>query len=515
MKTTTGNSLSLWQDHTKDILSDGTFNKDQATDVCIVGAGITGLTTAYLLAKAGKSVIVLERERIGAGMTGRSSAHLVSALDDRFYKLAHLYGAAGAKLAAQSHQAAIDLIEHIIDIEHIDCDFERVDGYLFAPPDSSIDELRQEYDAALDAGCTVFMLECAPLVNFETGPALKFSDQAQFHPLKYLAGLTKAIQHLGGKIFTATDVAEIFHVNEQTFVQTRNGAAVHATNVVIATNAPINSRFEIPLKQAGYMTYVVGGQIPRGSVTKALFWDTLENYHYVRVVEAEPHLEEGQILLIGGEDHKVGQANNAAERYQALTEWALARFPMISKFDYHWSGEVMEPIDSLAYIGRNPHDSENVYIATGDSGNGLTHGTIAGILLRDYILNVDNEWMHLYDPSRKTLSAFSTMARESLNANMQYTDWLTTGDVKSVDDIPINEGAIVRHGLKKLAVYRDEDNCLHECSAVCPHLSGIVRWNSEEKTWDCPCHGSRFDAYGHVIQGPANQDLPSLALETL
>lgn len=515
MKTKTGNSLSLWQDHIKEIPSNGTFFKDQSTEVCIVGAGITGLTTAYLLAQAGKSVVVLERGNIGGGMTGRSSAHLVSALDDRFYKLAHLHGAKGAKLAAQSHQAAIDLIEHIIETEHIDCDFERVDGYLFSPPANSIDELKQEYDAALDAGCTVYMLERAPLVNFETGPALKFANQAQFHPLKYLAGLAKAIQQLGGEIYTNTDVAEIFQVNEQTFVQTCNGAAVNAANVVIATNAPINSRFEIPLKQAGYMTYVVGGYIPRGSVTKALFWDTLENYHYIRVVEADPRREEEQILLIGGEDHKVGQANNAAERYEALTIWALERFPMISKFEHHWSGEVMEPIDSLAYIGHNPHDIENIFIATGDSGNGLTHGTIAGILLRDYILKVNNEWMHLYDPSRKTVSAFSTMAKESFNANLQYADWLTSGDVSSVEDIPINEGAIMRHGFKKMAVYRDEDNCLHECSAICPHLSGIVRWNSEEKTWDCPCHGSRFDAYGRVIQGPANQDLPSLTAEEL
>lgn len=513
MKTNTGASSSIWQYPMNDIPSDGTFFKDQSADVCTIGAGITGLTTAYLLAQAGKTVVVLERANIGGGMTGRTSAHLMSALDDRFYKLAHLYGTEGTKLAAQSHRAAIDLIEEIIQTEKIDCDFERVDGYLFEPTNDSDHILEKEYEAALDAGCSVYLLERAPILNFETGPALKFANQAQFHPLKYLAGLSKAIQKLGGKIFTDTDVAEIFHVNEQTFVQTKNGAAVKAQDVVVATNAPINSRFEIPLKQAGYMTYVVGGYIPRGSVTKALYWDTLEKYHYVRIVEADPPREEEQILLIGGEDHKVGQANDASERYSALTEWALKRFPMIRQFDYHWSGEVMEPIDSLAYIGRNPHDNENIYIATGDSGTGLTHGTIAGILLRDYILKATNEWMQLYDPSRKTVSAFSHLAKESFNANLQYTDWLTTGDVSSVDDIPVNEGAVIRQGFRKVAVYRDEDNSLHECSAICPHLSGVVRWNSEEKTWDCPCHGSRFDAYGHVIQGPANRDLASIPIE--
>lgn len=281
MKTNTGASSSIWQYPMNDIPSDGTFFKDQSADVCIIGAGITGLTTAYLLAQAGKTVVVLERANIGGGMTGRTSAHLMSALDDRFYKLAHLYGTEGTKLAAQSHRAAIDLIEEIIQTEKIDCDFERVDGYLFEPTNDSDHILEKEYEAALDAGCSVYLLERAPILNFETGPALKFANQAQFHPLKYLAGLSKAIQKLGGKIFTDTDVAEIFHVNEQTFVQTKNGAAVKAQDVVVATNAPINSRFEIPLKQAGYMTYVVGGYIPRGSVTKALYWDTLEKYHYV------------------------------------------------------------------------------------------------------------------------------------------------------------------------------------------------------------------------------------------
>lgn len=513
MQTNTGASTPLWQHHMIDIESDGTLHQDQQTEVCIVGAGISGLTTAYLLAKVDKQVIVLERNAIGAGMSSRTTAHLMCALDDRFYKLAQLHGAEAAQMASQSHQAAIDMIGYIVETENIDCEFERLDGYLFTDKQGSTEELKQEYEAASDAGCTVYMLERAPILHFETGPALKFAHQAQFHPVKYLAGLASAIRKLGGKIFSNTDVAEVFQVKSQTFVQTRNGAAVTADNVVIATNAPINNRFEIPLKQAGYMTYVVGARIPRDSVTKALYWDNLEKYHYVRVAELPYASQEEQILLIGGEDHKVGQANDASERYTALTTWALERFPMIRSFDYHWSGEVMEPIDGLAYIGNNPHDSKNIYIATGDSGMGMTHGTLAGILIRDQILGNINPWSGLYDPSRKPLTALGHMARESLNTNLQYTDWLTSSEVVSVDDIPVNEGAVIRQGFKKIAVYRDEDNTLHECSAMCTHLAGVVRWNSAEKTWDCPCHGSRFDAYGHVIQGPANQDLPSLSVE--
>lgn len=506
MKNYSGTSTSLWNDGFEVISADGQLKTDISVDICVIGAGISGLTTAYLLSKAGRKVVVLEKNEIGSGMTSRTTAHIVIALDDRYYKLEALHGEKGAALAGESHRAAINEIEKIIEEEKIECEFERVNGYLFSDPEHSQEELNIEFEAALRAGCEVELLDKSPLPSFDTGTALRFSNQAQFHPMKYLAGLANAIRANGGKIFTHTNVVKINSDNEPS-AETSDGITIHAAKMVISTNSPINNNMEIPLKQSGYMTYVVGARIPRDSVPKALFWDNLKNYHYIRIAGYSDMSEDDQILLIGGEDHKVGQANDGEQRYRALEEWAAARFPMIKKFDYHWSGEVFEPIDSLAFIGKNDDKNDNIYISTGDSGNGITHGTIAGILLTDLILGRSNDWSELYTPSRKVMASLFNFATEALNSSAQYLDWLAPNQVHSKDDILPREGAVVWNGMEKIAVYRDEENQLHEFSAACPHLSGVVRWNSSEKTWDCPCHGSRFDALGNVIEGPAIRNL--------
>jgi Rieske Fe-S protein len=243
--------------------------------------------------------------------------------------------------------------------------------------------------------------------------------------------------------------------------------------------------------------------VPRNSVAKALFWDTPKPYHYLRIETLSNH----DVLIVGGEDHKTGQTEDFNKRYAALEEWTRERFPMAQTVEFQWSGQVMEPVDGLAFIGPNPLDEKNVFIATGDSGNGMTHGTIAGILLTDLITGRQNNWATLYDPSRKTLRALKDFVSESLNVALQYTDLVTPGEVHSVDEIKNGEGAIIRRGLKKVAAYRDESGRVYARSAVCVHLGCIVDWNQSEKTWDCPCHGSRYDAYGKVFQGPANRDL--------
>jgi len=213
-----------------------------------------------------------------------------------------------------------------------------------------------------------------------------------------------------------------------------------------------------------------------------------------------------EVLIVGGEDHKTGQADDTDERFVRLEEWTRERFPKAGEVEFRWSGQVMEPVDGLAFIGRNPGD-QNVYVATGDSGNGMTHGTIAGILITDLILGRDNEWATLYDPSRISLRGIPEFAKENLNAAAQFTDYVTGGDVDNVRDIARGSGAVIRRGLKKVAVYRDTQGTLHEYSAVCPHLGCMVDWNSPEGTWDCPCHGSRFDSSGKVVNGPASSAL--------
>lgn len=483
------------------------LTEDAHADVCIVGAGIAGMTTAYLLSKEGKSVIVLDDGPIGGGMTGRTTAHLVNALDDRYFELERLHGEKGARLAAESHTAAIDRVEAIVRKEKIDCEFERLDGYLFVPPGDAKKILDDELDAALRAGLKLEKVERAPIDSYDTGAALRFPRQAQFHPLKYLAGLAQAIKQSGGSIYTQTHASKI-EGGDQAVIETSGGAVVTADAVVVATNSPVNDLVAIHTKQAAYQTYVIGARVPRGSVNRALFWDTPDPYHYLRIETVETGAETYDLLIVGGEDHKTGQEDDANRRFGILERWTRVRFPMIESIDYRWSGEVLEPIDGLAFIGHNPLDEPNVFIATGDSGNGMTHGTIAGILITDLIMERENKWTELYEPSRKTLRALPGFVSENLNVAIEYTGLVTPGEVDSVAEIEPGKGSVIRRGLKKVAVYKDDSGAVHERSAICRHLGCVVGWNTLESTWDCPCHGSRYDAYGHVIQGPANSDLP-------
>jgi glycine/D-amino acid oxidase-like deaminating enzyme len=478
---------------------------DVRADVAIVGAGIAGMTTAYLLARAGKSVAVLDDGPIADGMTAMTTAHLTAVIDDRFVEMERLHGEGGSRLAAESHTAAIDRIESVVADERIDCGFERLDGWLFQPPGADRAELDRELDAARRAGMRVEKVARAPFPAFDTGPCLRFAAQAQFHPLRYLAGLAAAIVRDGGRIFNHSHVDDVAGGANARVVA--GGHTVSAGAVVVATNAPINNRVAVHTKQAPYMTYVIAAALPRGVVPAGLYWDTADPYHYVRLFTAP----DGQLLLIvGGEDHKTGQATDTLARHARLEQWARERFPQMQQVVFRWGGQVMETIDGLAFIGRNPLDKDNVFVVTGDSGMGMTHGTIAGMLVSDLILGRANPWASLYDPTRKTLRAAKEFTREALNMAAQYTDWLKPADVGTVEEIPPGSGATVQHGLSKQAVYRDDAGAVHRFSAVCPHLGCIVHWNASERTFDCPCHGSRFDALGQVINGPANRALTRL-----
>ncbi|HEY0324267.1 MAG TPA: FAD-dependent oxidoreductase [Pyrinomonadaceae bacterium] len=508
MSSDSGRTVSLWR-ATEEELPASAMKADARADVCIIGAGMAGLTTAYLLGREGRSVVVLDDGPIGGGNTERTTAHLTNALDDRYFEMERLHGERGARITAESHTAAIDTIERIVREEQIDCDFERVDGYLFTPQRKSKKVLDDELKAAHRAGLEdIERVRRAPLESFDTGSALRFPRQAQFHPLKYLNSLAELVKRDGGLIFTggAAHASEI-HGGDDAHVVTIGGYTVTASDIVVATNSPVNDRFEIHTKQAPYLTYVIGARVPRGSVTHALYWDTLDPYHYIRVQKAVGEDEAFDVLIVGGEDHKTGQEHDFARRYARLEKWARFRFPMMGEVEFKWSGQVMETIDGLAFIGRNPLDEPNVYIATGDSGMGMTHGTIAGILLTDLIRGRDNHWAEVYDPARKTLSALGEFAKENLNVAAQFTDYVTPGEVDNANEVARGEGALLRSGLTKTAVYCDEDGVVHRMSAVCPHLGCIVNWNTGEKTWDCPCHGSRYDSVGRVINGPANRDL--------
>ena len=488
---------SLWS-ATAEMPACGPLERNVHADVCIVGGGIAGLSTAYHLAREGKRIALIDDGPLAGGMTARTSGHLTSMLDDRYFELEKLHGTEAIRVAADSHSAAIERIDEVVRSERIDCGFARLDGYLFLAEGDRVETLERELDAAHRAGLEEVALVKAPYA-WDAGPCLRFPRQGQFHPLRYLAGLARAIVRDGGQIFCASHadsieggVPKVVHVGRH---------VISADAVVVATNVPINNLFLLHTKQAPYMTYVIAAPVPRGSVPRVLAWDTGDPYHYVRVHD--------EFLIVGGEDHKSGQAADSPERYRRLEAWARARFPAMGEPAFAWGGQVMEPADYLGFIGRNPLDDEGIFVVTGDSGMGLTHGTIAGMLLSDLIAGRKNPWEQLYSPSRLPFRAAGEMALEDLNMAAQYGHWLTGGDVGSAAEIAPGSGAIVRRGLEKLAVYRDAEGALHGCLAACPHLGCIVQWNPGESTWDCPCHGSRFDAYGRVINGPANRDLAS------
>jgi glycine/D-amino acid oxidase-like deaminating enzyme/nitrite reductase/ring-hydroxylating ferredoxin subunit len=505
-----GNNVSFWIDSTP-IISYKKPDQDIKTEVLIIGGGIAGLTTAYKLLIAGKKVTLVEDGFIGSGETGRTTAHLASALDDRYYFLENTFGKEATKLAAESHVAAIDEIEKIVSHLNIDCSFKRVNGYLFLHESDKEENLDKEFEATQTAGLHTAMLKGTPgIMNGATIRSLAFGNQAQFHVLNYLKGLAEAIISLGGVIYTEAHANTIS--KEGAIV---NGYTFSAEDIVVATNSPVNDTLTMHTKQYAYRSYVIAGKVPKGILPYCLWWDTgnqdskwvSQPYHYVRLENFD---EKYDLLISGGEDHKTGQADeegiSQSARYDRLEAWTRNYFPMMDDIAYRWSGQIMEPVDSLGFMGKNPGDN-NIYIITGDSGNGMTHTTIGAMIICDSIMGIKNKWEDLYNPSRITLKTTGDFLKEAGNMASQYLDWIKESDIKNTADLPAGEGGVLSSGLKKIALYRNYDNSLNAFSAVCPHLGCIVQWNADEKSFDCPCHGSRFGTDGTVTNGPAQSDL--------
>lgn len=501
-KSDEGETVSYWE-NSEDGLQNSSLNESIQTDVCIIGGGISGLTTAYLLTKAGKRVIVIDDGVIGGGETARTTAHLSNAIDDRIYRIEKWHGEEKARLAVESHGAAIDEIERIVREEGIDCDFLRVDGFLFEA-EGGEDDLDEELEAAHRAGLTgVERIESLALKGFDSGAALRFPRQGQFHVLKYLSGLARAIEKNGGEFFSNTRAVEWTGEGSPS-VKTAAGYMIRAKSVVLATNYAMMSKMFAQLP--AYRTYAIGARVPKDSVEKCLLWDTADPYHYIRTQPETDH----DVLIVGGEDHRTGQENDGDERFENLWQWTRERFPAAEEVLYRWSGQVFETHDGLAFIGRFSDSEPNVYLVTGDSGMGMTHGTIGGMLISDLILERKNPWTEVYEPSRILTQSIIEAVPEIISSTAPYVDWLKGGDVASIDEIKPGMGAIISRGTTKIAAYRDEDGKLFKRSAVCPHLGCIVHFNSLEKTWDCPCHGSRFGTDGHPINTPAFVPLEKL-----
>jgi glycine/D-amino acid oxidase-like deaminating enzyme/nitrite reductase/ring-hydroxylating ferredoxin subunit len=478
--------------------------------VVVVGAGIAGLSVAYELAHADHTVIVVDRGKIAGGMTSRTTAHLAPICDDGLSALIKLRGEDTARLFQKSQEAAVDRIEEIVDKHNIECNFRSLDAFLFPALGMETSEAREqvdkEYAAARKAKAEVEKARGVSLKGFENASVLRYPRQATFHPLKYLRGLVAAIEGKGGRVFANSPVTALETLGDTVKITTESGAVVEAKQAVVTTNSPINDVVAIHSKMAPYRTYAMAFTIPAGSLPDALYWDMGDPYHYVRL---NPGPGTVDYLIAGGGDHKTGEANDGDIRFEAIEAWIRQLVPHLGKEVHRWSGQVLDTIDYCGFIGRNP-GNENIYIATGDSGQGMTHGTLAGILIKDLITSVPTDWEAVYEPSRKTPTGILNYVSENVTALKSFAEYVTPGELGSLDELKPGEGAIIRGGLSKIAAYRDEKGSLMLHSAVCTHLGCHIHWNGTEKCWDCPCHGSHFAPDGSVLNGPATKALTSV-----
>ena len=481
------------------------LQRNITADILVVGAGVTGITAAYLLKKAGLRVALIERERVASADTGHTTAHLTYVTDVQLQQLVRNFGNDHAQAAWDAGAAAIDEIERIVEEEGIECEFARVPAYLHvrvgASSKNEASSLKKEADVAAKLGFDAAYLDSAPYFDL---PAVRFANQAKFHPRKYLRSLVAKVAGNGSHVFENSAAGE-FDAKKGHVKVNRNW--ISFDRVVMATNNPLVGRASIigatllQTKLSLYTSYAFGARVPIGTIPEGLFWDTREPYDYLRVDKRSGF----DYVVFGGEDHKTGQKRNTKRAFARL----LARLREIiprAHVDHRWSGQVISSPDGLPYIGEN---AEGQFVATAYCGNGITFGTIAAMMARDCCAGRKNPWTELFAIDRKKIKG---AAWNYLSENKDYPyymikDRLVRAEADSVRELRPGDGMIIGRRGKKVAAFRDVDGNVHRLSPVCTHLGCLVRWNPSESTWDCPCHGSRFKPTGEVISGPAEEPL--------
>ncbi len=478
-------------------------------DVVVVGGGITGITAAWLLKQSGQTVALIERDRFAQVDTGHTTAHLTYVTDLNLTTLVKNFGDDHARAVWDAGHAAMQQIAEIVSEQQIACEFRHVPGFLHASLESEKDEskpLKEEAELARKLGFDATFLARVPF--FERA-GIRFSNQAKFHPRKYLAGLLEMLPGEGCQAFEHSEVTEF---GDKPLSVTANGHALECDYVVIATHVPLMGNTGLAsatlfqTKLAPYSSYVIGAKLPKDALPEALFYDTSDPYYYLRV-ERGPR---NDYAIFGGADHKTGQVSNTDERFARLEATLLKHVPQ-AKLDRRWSGQVIETNDGLPYIGET---AERQFVATGFAGNGMTFGTLSAMMARDASLRRKNPWQELFSVSRKKLRGG---AWDYVKENLDYPyymvkDRLTSAEGRSLQDVQRGEGKILRLEGNKVAAYRDKNGRVTTVSAQCTHMGCLVNWNSAEATWDCPCHGSRFHPSGEVLAGPAESPLAAVAL---
>ncbi|RWA14485.1 hypothetical protein EKO27_g557 [Xylaria grammica] len=499
------------------------LTSDIETDICIVGAGISGISIAYELVKRGKEVVLVEARDILAGETGRTTGHLASALDDLYQNIAKKHGKSGAKFAAESHQWAINRVGGIASELGIDCEYRLLPGYMVPQHergskeyDDDIQEIQEMVKASNEAGLKAQFDAELTVKGWDGKPDQRggaiFQGQATFHPTKYCKGVLAWLKKQPNfRCYTRTRILSVEEKGVKVLslghkycqAHTESGNTIQCEHAIETTNVPLQ-KLSVIVQEAWYRTYAIAMRIPKGTVEDCLLYDTADPYKYVRITRCD---DQDDYLVVGGSDHKVGQ-EEARGRFEELEQWTRERFTQAKTVDYRWSGQIFEPVDYMAFIGRN-QGNERIYIVTGDSGNGLTHGVLAGKLIADLVEGKPNDWEGLYSPKRvgSMVQSAPEMLAHDVKANMQYKRFLKS-DIQDIEDLAPGCGGVLNPTASKpMAIYKDANGQVTKMSAICPHMQAVVCWNPVEKSWDCPVHGSRFGPKGLCVQGPANANL--------
>ncbi|WP_113653241.1 FAD-dependent oxidoreductase [Pedobacter namyangjuensis] len=491
-------TISPWQTLKEPFVAIADGSKTETVyDVIIVGAGITGLTTALLLQQAGKRCVVVEAGKIGFGTTGGTSAHLNTFFDATYPEVERDFGKQAAKELAEAGKEARSIIASLAGEYGIDCELEYKDGYLFSETGKQTDQLEQILQASLRAGIAVGESQTNDVpVPFER--AIRFSRQGQFHPLKYIQGLAGAFQKLGGEILEESFVGDHGQAEGNIDVHIE-GRSLRGRNLVYATHIPPGIT-SFSFRCAPYRSYVLGIELKDDNYPSGLAYDMQEPYHYFRTHK----IDGSKYLILGGADHKTGHGD-PEQAFSDLESYAR-KYYGVKSIPFRWSSQYYVPVDGLPYIGLL---NEQVYIATGFNGNGMMFGTIAAKIIADMVLGIQNRFERLFSPSRlKPVAGFSEFVKENADVAWRFVaDRFGIQELEKLSQLSTGEGRIAEFDGKKLALYKDVNGKVTALNPICSHAGCTVIFNAAEKSWDCPCHGGRFDLSGKVVCGPPRTDL--------
>ncbi len=504
-----GALTSLWQHKIPDYVAQPYTLSDDIFDVLIVGGGITGITTALQLQKAGKKCILAEAHTIGFGTSGGTTAHLNTFMDNPYSTIEKDFGEENAQLVATAAREALDLVKRNITEYNIDCEYSEQPGYLYSQDEKQTKELDDIYEASKKGGCEIHFDDKIP-VPIDFIKAVVYERQAQLHPSKYFYALAKAFENAGGVLLQNCRITGVKENVDDLEVESFSGK-LYARKLIYATHIPPGVNL-LHFRCAPYRSYAMAVRLKDGNYPDGLAYDMYDPYHYYRTQEVDGE----KFLVAGGEDHKTAHQQNTEECFRKLEAY-LHKYFKIEEVSFKWSSQYFDPADGLPYIGNLPHNPSNIYVATGFGGNGITYSHVAAIMLTDIIVNGESRYQKLFDPNRvKPVAGFEAFVTESADVVAKFIgDRLNKVKIKELSEIANGEAKVVKYEGDSIALYKDEKGGIHAVNPSCTHVNCIVGWNYAEQTWDCPCHGSRFSMDGEVLTAPARKDLEKIDLEKL